>query len=243
MIGLASPMFGKGDQAPPPPSGPIDPATLFVGGTAGAYYNFTEAASLAVNADGTGGVPAIGAACRSALDKSPNGNRLRNTVASVIRRANGIETSGSNYGLFNMAGFGDWPTIPQPYEVVACLEQLAHGGTDRRIIGANGLSLLQGATSGAVRFVASGNGIELNPGLNSEFVIDGYFSGALSSVAIDGGPMQPSAGQGGGSCDGMVLGSNTGGGAPTQVRFKHLLVIGRALTAAERAGVVQWMQA
>lgn len=243
MIGFATPLFGKADGPPPPPTGPIDPATLFGIGMAGGYYNFTDGASLAVNADGSGGVPAIGAACRSALDKSPNGNRLRNTVVTATRRASGIETGGANYGLFNIAGFGNWPLIPQPYEVVACLEQLAYAGTDARIIGANGLVLRQAATSGAVSFVASGTGVELNPGLNIEFVIDGYFSGSLSTVALNGGAMQASAAQGGGACDGMVIGSNTGGGAPTQVRFKHLLVIGRALTTGERSGVVQWMQA
>lgn len=239
-----APLFAKGD-GPPPVIGPINPATLFGAGEKGGYYNFTDSASLAVNADGTGGVPAIGGECRSALDLGPNGNRLRNTVNMVTRRANGIETPGANYGLFNFAGFGDWPSIPQPFEVVACIEQLAFGGTDRRIL-ASGNSvpwyLLQGSASGKLRFFDSVYGTELDPGLGTEFVIDGYCFGAETTVAINGGAMIASTGSGQ-PLSGIFLGSDPGGNVSTQIRFKHLLAIGRALTPAERSGVVQWMQA
>ncbi len=244
MIAFPSPLFAKAD-GPPPVVGPIDPASLFTGGIKGAYYNFSDGASLAVNADGSGGTPAIGAACRSVLDKSGNGNRLRNTVSSVTRRTSGIETSGTNYGLFNFAGFGDWPTIPQPFEIIACIDQLAFNGTDSRILSAGTNTpwfLLQGSSSGKVRFYDSIYGPEVNPGLNSEAVIDGYCFGAETIVALNGGT--PIAGNGNGQpLNGMFLGSDPGGNAPAQIRFKHLLAIGRALTAAERASVLLWMQA
>ena len=244
MIAFPSPIFAKGG-GPPPVVGPIDPATLFTGGMRGGYYNFTDGASLAINSDGSGGTPAIGGACRSVLDKSPNGNRLRNTVSSVTRRANGIETSGTNYGLFNFAGFGDWPVITQPFEIVACFEQLAFAGSDNRILAAGistPLYLLQGSASGKVRFFDSIYGPEVNPGLNSEAVIDGFCNGSETTVALNGAA--PIAGNGNGQpLTGLVLGSDSAANLPTQIRFKHLLAIGRALTTAERAGVLLWMQA
>ena len=244
MLMFPNALFAKAD-GPPPVIGPLNPATLFGAGEKGGYYNFTDGASLAVNADGTGGAPGVGAECRSVLDLSPNGNRLRNTVSSVTRRVNGIETAGVNYGLFNFAGFGDWPSIPQPFEIVVCIEQIAFGGTDRRIL-ASGVSvpwyLLQGSASGKVRFFDSVYGTEVDPGLGTEFVIDGYCYGAETKVAINGGAMIASTGNGQ-PLNGLFLGSDPGGNAPAQIRFKHLLTIGRALSTAERSGVVQWMQA
>lgn len=244
MLVFPNSIFAKAD-GPPPVIGPINPATLFGAGEKGGYYNFTDGASLAVNADGTGGVPGVGAECRSALDLSPNGNRLRNTVNAVTRRVNGIETAGANYGLFNFAGFGDWPSIPQPFELVACIEQIAFAGTDARALAAGTSTpwyLLQGSASGKMRFFDSVYGTEVAPGLGTEFVIDGYFSGANTTVAINGGAMIASTGNGQ-PLNGIFLGSDSGGNVSTQIRFKHLLAIGRALTAAERSGVVQWMQA
>lgn len=243
MLAFPNSMFAKAD-GPPPVIGPIDPVTLFGAGEKGGYYNFTDGNSLAVNADGTGGVPAVGGACRSALDLSPNGNRLRNTVSSVTRRVNGIETAGAYYGLFNFAGYGDWPSISQPFEVVACIEQLAFAGTDARIL-ASGVNvpwyLLQGSASGKVRFFDSVYGTEVDPGLATEFVIDGLY-GAEVKVALDGGAMIASTGNGQ-PLSGLFLGSDSAGNSSTRIRFKHLLAIGRALTTTERAGVVQWMQA
>lgn len=246
-IGFPSSLFAKtdGPPVPPAPTGPINPASLFGAGERGAYYNFTDGTTLAVNADGTGGTPAIGAACSSALDLSPNGHRLRNTVGSVTRRANGIETSGTSYGLFNMTGYGDWPNIPMPFEIVACVEQLAFSGADARLLSAygNGVYYLQGTTSGRVRPFAAVYGTEVNPGLSTEFVLDTYFDGGASTLSLDGAPMLASPMNSGQALDGLVLGSHSSGTAATQGRFKHLLVIGRALTTAERAGVLKWMQA
>lgn len=244
MIAFPNALFAKAD-GPPPAIGPIDPANLFGAGEKGGYYNFTDAATLAINADGTGGVPTVGVACRSVLDKSPNGNRLRNTVGSVTRRAAGVETDGIGYGLFNFAGFGDWPTIPQPLEIVACIEQIAFAGTDSMILTAGPatpLYLLQGSASGKVRGFDGGYGTEVNPGLGVEFVIDTYFDGANALVGVDGGSMLASTGVGQ-ALSGLTLGSNPGGSGATQIRFKHLLAIDRALTPSERGGVVQWMQA
>lgn len=244
MSGFPNALFAKAD-GPPPVIGPIDPSTLFGGGMMGAYFNFTDANTLAVNADGSGGVPAIGAACRSVLDKSPNANRLRNTVSSVTRQTGGIDTVGVNYGLFNFAGAGDWPSIPQPFEVVACFEQLAFAGSDARILAAGVNTpwyLLQGTTSGKVRFFDSIYGTEIDPGLSASVVIDGYSFGAETKLSLNGGAMIASSGNGQ-PLSGLCLGSGASGNSPTQTRFKHLLAIGRALTPTERSGVVQWMQA
>lgn len=245
MLVFPSALFAKADGPPPGPAVPIDPAALFTGGVAGGYYNFTDAASLAVNADGTGGVPVVGTACRSVLDKSPNGNRLRNTVTSVIRRANGIETSGAGYGLFNTAGgFGDWPNIPQPFEIVARLELLAGETIDDRIIHSGSLALLlAGTASGKVRGYAGAYGTEFAPGLATEFTIDLLFNGAASRAGINTDAPAAGANPGTNALGDIFLGSDGGGNAPTQTRFEHLLVIGRALTAAERAGVKLWMEA
>lgn len=244
MLIFASSMFAKAD-GPPPVAGPIDPATLFGGGMKGGYYNFTDAATLAVNADGTGGVPTVGGACRSVLDLGPNGNRLRNTVTSATRRANGVETSGTNYGLFNFATVGDWPSIPQPFEIIACVEQIAFAATDAALLTSGPsvpFGLHQATSSGKVRFYDGTAGLELNPGVAAEFVIDGYFFGADGLVGLNGAAMVSSPG-GGQPLSGLILGSNSGGNQRTQTRFKHLLAIGRALTPAERTGVTLWMQA
>lgn len=244
MLMAPSPLFGKQDVIVSAPSS-IDPATLFGGAVKGAYYNFTDAASMAINADGTGGAPAIGGVLRSVLDKSPNGNRLRNTVNTATRRVNGIETAGVNYGLFNFTGYGDWPSIPQPFEVVVCFEQLAFVGTDARILAAGVNTpwyLLQGTASGKVRFFDSIYGLEVNPGLNAEVILDSYNDMGNSLLAVNGGAPASSPGNGQ-PLTGLFLASNSGGGDSTRIRFKHLLAIGRALTTAERAGVVAWMQA
>ncbi len=245
MLYFPAPLFAKAEGGPPPAIGPIDPATLFGASEKGGYYNFTDAASLAINADGTGGVPAVDGACRSVLDKSPNGNRLRNTVSSVTRRANGIETSGTGYGLFNFATVGDWPNIPQPFEIVARIEQIAFAAADRRILQANvgTFFILQGAAAGDVRAYAGAYGPAVAPGIAAEFTLDFFASGASSTQALDGGAMSAAFNSGGAPLDGLVLGSDAGGNNATQTRFEHLLVIDRALTTAERAGVAAWMAA
>ncbi len=219
--------------------GPIDPATLFGGGRLGAYYDFTDPATLAVNADGTGGTPAIGAACRSVLDLSGNGNRLRNTISSVTRRAEGVETSGTNYGLFNMGGFGDFPDIAQPFEVIFCLEQIAYAAPDAKL----GAGLLQGAASGEVRFFTGGYSTAFSPGLGAEFIIDGYFDASLSTVALNGAAMVASPTSGGGAMQDLAIGSGTGSEGATQLRAKYLLIIKDGLTSGQRAGVIEHMQA
>ena len=220
MIGLPSPLFAKGDAAPPPVIGPIDPATLFGSGELGAYYNFTAASTLAVNADGTGGAPAVGATCRSVLDLSPNGNRLNNAANTATRRANGVETSGTSDGLINA---NSWPTINPPHEVVISFEQIAHAGVDKNIMSGGTWQFIQRA-SGKVALFNGSYGPDIDAPIGVETIAD--------LITPGGQPLF-----------GMIIGSNFGGTNPTQVRFKHLLIIARALTTTEREGVTQWMQA
>lgn len=214
----------------------FNPASLFTS-EAGAYYDFTDGTKLAVNSDGTGGSPAVNGACRWAVDQSPNLNHLRNTVSSATRRSNGIETDGAGYGLFNMAGFGNWPSIAQPFEIFACMELLAAETTDDRIIGSGVALVLAGTASGKVRAFAGSYGTEFTPGLTTEFTIDLLYNGASSLAGINTDSPSASANPGAGALSALCLGSTDGGALPTQVRFKRLLVISRALTAGERTSV------
>ena len=215
---------------------------LFAAGQKGAYYDFTNPLKLAVNADGSGGVPTVGATAKWAADQSPNGNHLRNTVGTVTVTEQGVVTSGSNYGLFNMRGHGDWPAIETGYEIIATLEQLAFGGTDRRLIDLGGPSLLQGSASGRIRAYSSGYGGEVAPELATEFTVHLLFDANGSSIAINGGAprtdnlsFRP--------CAQFVLGSDLGGTNAAAIRFKRLFVRAGRLNPSDRAGVAAWTSA
>jgi hypothetical protein len=226
---------------------PFTIAGLFAGGEKGAYYDFGDATKLAVNGDGSGGPPSSGGTVKWAVDLSPNGNHLRSNQSANLATwsAGGITTSGTGYGLFNFAGFGDWANIPQPFEIVCSVEQLTYAGVDRRILSAGPNVpwwLLQGAASGAVRFYDSVYGTAATAGLGSLCTVDGLASGGGSLIGINGGAMSASAGAGQ-PLNGLVLGSDANGENPTRCRFRRLLVVGRALTAAERAGAVAWASA
>ena len=220
-------------------------AALFASGEKGAYYDFTDKSRLAVNADGSGGSPANGGTAKWAADQSPNANHLRNTVASVAVGATGVTTSGSNYGLFNMSGFGNWPLIPQPFEIVVALEQIAYAGDNARIIGDQDTSwsLLQGSSSGDARFLGINYGLQKSLGIGAEVTLDILTNGASSAIGLNGGAMAAETGSGSAGLNALCLGSTAGGNSAAQVRFKRLLVIGRALTPSERAGVLAWVSA
>ena len=220
-------------------------AALFASGEKGAFYDFTDKGKLAVNADGSGGSPANGGTARWAVDQSPNANHLRNTVASVAVGATWITTSGSNYGLFNMSGFGNWPSLPQPFEIVVALEQIAYAGDNARIIGDQDTSwsLLQGSSSGDARFLGINYGLQKSLGIGAEVTLDILTNGATSAIGLNGAAMTAETGSGSAGLNALCLGSSAGGNAAAPIRFKRLLVIGRALTTAERAGVLAWVGA
>ncbi len=241
MLGIRASSGGSGGGGGG--GGGFSMASLFAGGEKGAYYDFADSTKLAVNADGTGGVPALDAATRWAVDSSPNANHLRTNQGSnlPVRRANGLETSGAGYGLFNTTGFGDWPNIPEPYTVLCTLEQIAFAGSDSRIwapSAANG-SYLQGPTSGETRFYSGDYGPTLATAIGTEFTIEllsassGRFQRLNNGDAVNVGVTSS-------SLDSFFLGASSGGSTPTRVRFKRMLVLGRALTSGERAGVVAW---
>lgn len=223
--------------------GPFDIDDLFALGEDGGYWDFTDGATLAVNADGTGGTPALNASCKWASDLSPNANHLRNTVSTVTRRTGGIETDGAGYGLFNMAGFGNWPSIAQPFEVFIAMQLLAAETTDDRIIGSGGANLLAGTASGKVRGFAGSYGTEFTPGLTTDFTLDLLFHGASSLAGMNTDSPSASADPGGGSLDALAVGSGTGGTVATALLVKRLVVLSRALTAGERTGVYAWLTA
>ena len=224
-------------------TGPFVMSSLFASGEKGGYYDFTDGAKLAVNGDGTGGTPSVGSACKWAIDLSPNNNHLRNTVSSVTRRTNGIETSGTGYGLYNLPSLGhSWANLPEPYEIICCLEQISYAGADRRILAgdANGTwYLLQGAATGEVRFYAGGYGNAMAAGLGTEFTVDGTFAGTGRQQSLNGGALSTS-GVGNTSISGIALGSTDAGNSPAPIRFKRMLIIGRVLTSVERAGAYAW---
>lgn len=239
-----------GGGAPPVPPAPYTRAevvALFAGGIKGAVYDFTDGATLAVSADGSGGVPAIGSTLKWAIDLGPNGNHLRNTLPDglPVRRATGVETSGTNYGLFNTATLGDWPAIPEPFEFVGCMEQLTYA-FNGRVIGlspdADGAILLQSGATGAIRFANGSLGPELAPGLTTEFTLAANFSSGARTQSLNGGAPQD-LGFGAASANALWIGASAPGGPYAKVRFKRLLVIGRALTAGERIGVTGWASA
>jgi len=226
---------------------PFTIAGLFAAGEKGAAYDFADASKLAINGDGSGGAPAPGGTVKWAVDQSPNGNHLRTNQSANLPTwsAGGLTTSGAGFGLFNFAGFGDWPNIPQPFEMVCCLEQIAFAGSDSRLLSAGPATpwwLLQGPASGNVRLYDGSYGTTVAAGLAAEFTIDGLADGGNGLVAINGGAMVASAGVGQ-PLNGLAIGSDAGGGNPTRTRFKRLLVVGRVLTAAERAGAVAWASA
>lgn len=236
MIGIVASSGGAG--------GPVDPYTtaeviaLFTT-QKGAVYDFTDAAMLAINADGTGGSPAVDSACRWAVDQSPNLNHLRNTVSSATRRADGVETSGSGYGLFNMADFGDWPNIAHPFEIIVTLEMIAGHTADNRIIGSDGAMLLQGSASGKARQFAGSYGAEVNPGLATEFTLDLVYDGATSGIGLDGAAMT-TTNPGAATLSALCLGSTTGGASPTNTRFKRMVVREGLFSSGQRAGIIGW---
>lgn len=217
-------------------------ASLFSAQQKGAYFDFTNFSTLAVNADGSGGSPVGGGTARWCKDLSPNANHLRNTVSTVSVAANGISTSGTNYGLFNMPGFGNWPTIPEPLTIIACLEILSFHATDERLIGSNGSGqILQGTSAGKVRLF-SNYSPEVQIGLNQEATLVGVWNGSSSSVAVGSGMPQTWA-SANGAMDALCLGSGTGPGPCASVRFKRLFVRQGVLSALEREGVLTWAAA
>lgn len=244
MFIFPSPHFAKAD-GPPPVIGPIDPVTLFGAGETGGYWDFTVATSLAVNADGTGGVPAVGDEFRSALDQSPNGHRLRNNLAaSVTRLAGGMKVHG-NSGLYNIPGLGpthgDWVTIAAPFEIIAVMEQLSYAGLYTRVLRDYGgaVGFLQGSASGQSVVFSGAVSADYATPLATEMSIDLCFPGGGPTLSIDNGA--PSVtGTNAQTWNGFMLGGD-GGAAAVDLRFKRVLFIGRALTAAERTGVYQWM--
>lgn len=221
-------------------------ASLFAAAEKGGYWDFVDGTKLAINADGTGGTPAVGSAVKWAVDQSPNANHLRNTTAStVMRRANGVETDGTGYGLFNFSGFGNWPTVVNPFEVVACLEQKTFTATGNNIINMGGglLGLVEGTSSGKVRFRSNPDySPEYTPGLLTEYTLDCYLSAAQSEFSFNNSAFVTNS-MATNSISELTIGSAANGTINSAVRIKRLLVVGRKLTTAERAGVYAWASA
>ena len=223
-------------------------ASLFAAAEKGAYYDFTDGTKLAVNSDGTGGPPSIGSACKWAVDLSPNLNHLRTnqTTGLPLRRVNGLETSGTNYGLFNTSGFGNWPNIVEPFEIICTLEQIAYAGTDKIMLAFDGSlspGLVQGASSGQVRFYSGGYAPDMAMPLATEATVEYFSSSTVREQRLNNGS-PVTAGTGASSITSVYLGTGSGGGTSgTQTRFKRMLIIGRVLTSVERAGAYAWASA
>ncbi|URD62217.1 hypothetical protein M8312_06860 [Sphingomonas sp. KRR8] len=214
-------------------------ATLFSARQKGGYYDFTDLSTLAANSDGSGSAVAIGGDARWCRDLSPNGNHLRNIISSVVVQPHGVATSGTNYGLFNMPGFGNWPMIAEPITMVACFEILSFGATDDRLIGSSGSGqILQGTRAGSIRLF-SNYSPEVVPGLNREVVVTGVWNGPKSSIALNRDtPITWTSS--GGAMNALCIGSATGPGPCAAVRFKRLFVREGLLSTTDRDGVLSW---
>lgn len=215
---------------------------LFAKAQKGAYFDFTDLNTLAVNPDGSGGGPAMGGTARWAVDQSGNSNHLRKTVTSVDTVQGGIATSGTGYGLFNMPGFGNFSVLAEPFSMIVTLEVLAFGSTDDRIVGSTGGGqILQGTGPGKIRLF-NNYSPEVTIGLKQEVTVCGVWNGSRSSVAINDDAPIP-WGSVGASMDALCLGCSTGGTPASAIRFKRLFVREGLLTALERSGVIAWAAA
>lgn len=216
--------------------------SLFSKGQKGAYFDFTDLKTLAMDPNGESGSPAVGGTARWAIDLSGNNNHLRNTVSAVDVVNQGIATSGKGYGLFNMAGFGNFSLLAEPIWMTVTLEVLAFGSTDDRIIGSTaGGQILQGSSPGKVRLF-NNYSPEVTVGINQEVTITGVWNGSRSSVAVNNEPPLSWASVGA-SMDALCLGCSTGGTPASAIRFKRLFVREGLLSPLERSGVIAWAAA
>ena len=104
-------------------------------------------------------------------------------------------------------------------------------------------ALVQGPASGDIRFqTGAATVVPLSPGLNVEFTVGGAFSSGGRTQSLNGGtPIETGLAAAGVSA--LHFGSDNAGNSAPVIRFKRVLLIGRALTSTERAGINGWAAA
>ena len=224
----------------------FDPALLFAGGAAGAWYDPADLSSMAQNADGTGPA-AVGLPVGRIADKSGNGNHaVQGAPAArpVLRADSGgrfyLEFDGTDDEL--RAAFA----CSQPFDRISAIRQIS-ATTNDRIFGAagNGNSALFQATPPTIQFLNNGVfGPASVLAIGTNGVVTEKWAGAASRIAVDNnGYVSGDAGPG--NPDGISLGSAGGaiGARFGHIRLYGIVMIGRALSDAETARLRRFMAA
>ncbi len=93
MINFASPLFGGGEGGPTPPTGPIDPATLFVGNMVGAWWDPSDISTMRQGDTAGSAAAVVDSRVGYLADKSGNGCHLTQGGESArpfLRTAGGL---------------------------------------------------------------------------------------------------------------------------------------------------------
>lgn len=227
--------------------GLFDPARLFAGGEAGAWYDPSDLASLFQDAGGT--VPAaVDAPVGLLRDKSGRGNHASQTAPASRPMLRG-DGGGRLYLEFD--GADDWMasgafTCPQPWDRASAFRQVTWADGDR-IFGSanvNGVgSLYQRSTANQIRIYSGALGpITSGLALGTDHVATERHHGGSSRLAIDNGAYV--AGDAGTLAPPNIeLGSYNGGAQPGHFRLYGVCMIGRALNDGETAALRRFMAA
>lgn len=177
---------------------------------------------------------------QSIADLSGNG-RTATQPTALLRP--GYTASGGGGGKgFVISTTGNWLitsalTIPQPVEVFVIGRMTTQAGGNAYLIdfGTNINILFQQGGLASLQQYSGTLGATGAITLNQDFLADGFYSGAASQLAINGGSFAVAdAGATGSTATGITLGNAGGGGGGFQGRISRWVAISRAATTAER---------
>lgn len=240
--------FGPGRRAAAAPIGPIDPATLYASGEAGAWWDPSDLTTLFQDAAGTTPVTADGQPVLRMNDKSGNGRHLTSDSSA---RAPVYKTDGTRHWLLT-DGTDDYLEVlfalSQPWQRVSGIRTNAwvSGGRvfGRGAGGANGQLLMNGSSPRLDMF--SGNLAPVTSGVavGADAVITETVNGASSSIAPSSGAAATIGDTGTGAVSGVTiarLGSDTTGAA--NIRFYGAIMRAGLMTSDQLTGAKLYMKA